>query len=207
MADRVAVRRGRPRDAGVDERVVAVTWDLLVARGYAGVNVDEVAERAAVAKTTLYRRWPTKDHLVVAVATQMVPAVPVPDTGDLRRDLTEFTVGLAARLTKYRMVGSDGASAGLAAELVAAAARHPDLGDKLRDLDARRHTLALDRLSRAGERGALRPGVDHSIVIDQVSGPIYYRILITGSTADRSYAERLVNAVLDGVLSPGAQPG
>lgn len=207
MADQGVARRGRPRDAGVDERVVAVTWGLLVARGYAGLNVDEVAERAAVAKTTLYRRWPTKDHLVVAVATRMVPAVPVPDTGDLRRDLTEFAVGLAARLHKYRMAGSDGVSAGLAAELVAAAARHPDLGDQLRDLHARRHTLALGRLRRAGERGALRPGVDHAILIDQVSGPIYYRVLITGAAADRSYAERLVNAVLDGVLRPGAQPG
>jgi AcrR family transcriptional regulator len=207
VADRVAARRGRPRDAGVDERVMAVAWELLRARGYAGLNVDEVAERAAVAKTTLYRRWPTKDHLVVAAATRMVPAVPVPDTGDLRRDLTEFAVGLAARLTKYRMAGSDGVSAGLAAELVAAAARHPDLGDMLRDVDARRHTLALDRLRRASEQGALRPGVDHAIVIDQVSGPIYYRILITGATADRSYAERLVNAVLDGVLRQGSQPG
>jgi len=49
-----------------------VAWDLLLSGGYAGLNVDEVAERAAVAKTTLYRRWPTKDHLAVAVT----PALP-----------------------------------------------------------------------------------------------------------------------------------
>ena len=55
-------RRGRSRNTAVDQRVLDVAWDLLLTGGYAGLNMDEVAERAAVAKTTLYRRWPTKDH-------------------------------------------------------------------------------------------------------------------------------------------------
>ena len=51
MANEGAVtRRGRPRDSAVDQRVLDAAWDLLLARGYAGLNVDEVAERAAVAK-------------------------------------------------------------------------------------------------------------------------------------------------------------
>ena len=129
----VTARRGRPRDAAVDQRVLDVAWDLLLTGGYAGLNVDEVAERAAVAKTTLYRRWPTKDHLAIAVVTRMIPFVPVPDTGDLCRDLTQFAVGLTANLHRYRTTGSsDGVSAGLAGELVAAAARHPDIGDLIR---------------------------------------------------------------------------
>jgi AcrR family transcriptional regulator len=201
-----AARRGRPRDASVDERVIAVAWELLLAGGYAGLNVDEVAERAAVAKTTLYRRWPTKDHLAIAVAARMFPAVPVPDTGDLCRDLTDFAVALAISLARYRMAGgTDGVSAGLAAELVAAAARHPDLGDLVRALHAERHATALARLRRACEQEGLRPDIDHAILIDQVSAPIYYRALITGAATDRDYAERLVRAVLDGAL--GARPG
>jgi AcrR family transcriptional regulator len=181
----VAARRGRPRDTAVDQRVLDVAWDLLLTGGYAGLNVDEVAERAAVAKTTLYRRWPTKDHLAIAVVTRMIPFALVPDTGDLCHDLTEFAVGV---------------SAGLAGELVAAAARHPDIGDLIRTLHARRHALALARLRRATEREELRPDIDHAILIDQISGPIYYRALITGAATDRSYAERLVRAVLDGAL-------
>jgi Tetracyclin repressor-like, C-terminal domain len=74
----------------------------------------------------------------------MFPAVPVPDTGDLCRDLTEFAV-------------------------------------------------ALD--------------IDHAILTDLVSAPIYYRVLITGATADRHYAERLVRAVLDGALTARPGPG
>jgi AcrR family transcriptional regulator len=203
-----AARRGRPRDNAVDQRVLNVAWDLLLAGGYAGLNVDEVAERAAVAKTTLYRRWPTKDHLASAVATRMIPFVSIPDTGDLCRDLTQFAVGLTANLHRYQTTGSsDGVSAGLAGELVAAAARHPDIGDLIRTLHARRHTLALARLQRATEREELRPDIDHAILIDQISGPMYYRALITGAATDRRYAERLVSAVLDGALIAQARAG
>jgi len=95
-------RRGRPRDSAVDQRVLDVAWDLLLSGGYAGLNVDEVAERAAVAKTTLYRRWPTKDHLAIAVVTRMIPFALVPDTGDICHDLTEFAVSIAASLHLYR---------------------------------------------------------------------------------------------------------
>jgi len=199
-------RRGRPRDTAVDQRVLDVAWDLLLSGGYAGLNVDEVAERAAVAKTTLYRRWPTKDHLAIAVVTRTIRPVPVPDTGDLRHDLTEFTAGLAASLHTYRMAGQpDGLSAGLVAELVAAAARHPDLGDLVRALHARRHAMLLARLRRATERDGLRPDIDHAVLIDQVSGPIYYRVLITGAPADRDYAELLVSTALEGAFGPAAK--
>src|SRR6202043_4009567 len=105
MNQNAATRRGRPRDSPVARRALTAAWDLLSAGGYEGLNVDEVAERAAVAKTTLYRRWPTKDHLVTAVAAQMLGEVPIPDTGDLRRDLTEFAAALAASLNMVRMAG------------------------------------------------------------------------------------------------------
>ena len=54
----------------------------------------------------------------------------------------------------------------------------------------------------AVEREGLRPDVDQAVLIDQIAGPIYYRILITGAPADRGYAERLVAAVLDGAITP-----
>jgi AcrR family transcriptional regulator len=187
----------------VDERVLSAAWGLLHAGGYAALNMDDVAARAGVAKTTLYRRWPTKDHLAVAVAAGMLAEVPIPDTGDLRHDLTEFTAGLAGSLNRLRMAGhyGGGASAGLVAELVAAFARHPDIGELVRAGFAQRHALARARLERAREREGLREDVDSGVLIDQLAGPLYYRILITGAPADRDYAERLVDAVLDGAIT------
>jgi len=202
MRQIAVTRRGRPRDRAVDQRVLSAAWGLLHAGGYAALNMDDVAERAGVAKTTLYRRWPTKDHLATAVAAEMLGEVPIPDTGDLRRDLTEFAAALAASLDRLRIAGHSGGgvSAGLAAELVAAAARHPDIGELVRAGYAQRHAMARARLERAREREGLRPDIDQAVLIDQLAGPVYYRILITGAPADREYAERLVDAVLDGAF-------
>ena len=203
MSQVAAARRGRPRDSGVDRRVLSAAWGLLHAGGYAALNVDDVAERAGVAKTTLYRRWPTKDHLAIAVGAQMLGEVPIPDSGDLRQDLTEFAAALAESLNRLRMAGhyGGGASPGLAAELVAAAARHPDIGEVVRAMYAERHALARARIERAVEREGLRPDLDAGLLIDQLAGPIYYRILITGAPADREYAGRLVDALLDGAFA------
>jgi AcrR family transcriptional regulator len=135
---------GRPRDDAVDQRVLDAAWELLHAGGYAALSMDDVADRAGVAKTTVYRRWPTKDHLAVAVAARILGDVPVPGTGDLRRDLTEFVTALAASLNRLRLAGhpDGGPSAGLAAELIAATARHPDIDTAVRALYAARHDLA-----------------------------------------------------------------
>jgi AcrR family transcriptional regulator len=202
MSQMAGVRRGRPRDGGVERRVLSAALGLLHAGGYAALNIDDVAERAGVAKTTLYRRWPTKDHLAIAVAAQILGEVPIPDTGDLRRDLTEFGGALAESLNRLRMAGlaGGGASAGLAAEMAAIVARHPDIGELVRAMYAERHALARARLARACEREGLRRDLDHAVLIDQLVGPIYYRILITGAPADREYAERLVDALLDGAF-------
>jgi AcrR family transcriptional regulator len=199
-----AARRGRPRDAAVDQRVLDAAWDLLVHGGYAGLSVDEVAERAGVAKTTLYRRWPTKDHLAIAVAARMLGQVPIADTGDLQADLTGFTGALADTLNRVRLAGQPGGpeSAGLLAELVAAAARHEDIGAVVRAGFGQRHALAVARLHRAREREGLRADIDPDLLIDQLAGPLYYRVLITGTPVDRAYCRRLVTAVLDGTLTP-----
>jgi AcrR family transcriptional regulator len=206
MTQSATARRGRPRDSAVDQRVLSAAWELLHAGGYAALNMDEVAVRAAVAKTTLYRRWPTKDHLVIAVAARILGEVPIPDTGDLRQDLTQFASALAASLNRVRRAGNtSGPSAGLLAELVAATARHPDIGEVVRAGFAERHVLARARVQRAIEREGLRADVDPALLTDQIVGPIWYQNLITGGPAIPGYAERLVGAVLDAAFTPTSQ--
>ena len=205
MSDRQGGRRGRPRDGAVDSRVLDAAWDLLHAKGFAGLTVDEVAERAGTAKTTVYRRWPTKDHLAVALAARLLGEVPIADTGDLRADLSGFAVALADSLGRLRLAGNPagGPSAGLAAELAAAAARHPDIGELERAGFAARHALAQARLRRARDTEGLRDDIDTEVLIDQVAGPLWYRVLVTGAPAGHNYAERLVAAALDGAFATG----
>ncbi len=191
MTDRQGGRRGRPRDSAVDRRVLDAAWELLHAKGLEGLKVDEVAERAGAAKTTVYRRWPTKDHLTVALAARILGEVPIADTGNLRADLTGFAAALADNLNRLRLAGSraSGPSAGLAAELAAATARHPDIGELARAGFAARHQLAQARLRRARDAEGLRADLDPELLIDQVAGPVWYRVLVTGAPVGLSPME------------------
>ncbi|MER6978195.1 TetR/AcrR family transcriptional regulator [Streptomyces carpinensis] len=197
------VRRGRPRSENADVRILEAAHELLVERGYDRFAMDEVAARAAVAKTTLYRRWPTKDHLLVALVAKIQDEVSVADTGDIRRDLSVYLTAVATGLDRMRRVGRDltgeeDRSAGVVAELVAAAARHPDVGDVVRNLFARRNALPLALLDRARERGALAPGTSSEVLFDQLAGALYYRLLVTGAPIGADYVEELVGQVLAG---------
>jgi AcrR family transcriptional regulator len=199
-------RRGRPRSEDVDGRILQAARELLFVSGYDRFAMDEVAARAQIAKTTLYRRWPTKDHLLVALVARIQDEVPVTDTGHLRQDLVGYLTAVADGLNRMRAVGRPGAgedpSAGVVAELIAAAARHPDVGEAVRGLFARRNTLPLALLDRARERGELRPDAASEVIFDQLAGALYYRLLVTGAPIGADYVEPLVDHVLAGAAGP-----
>jgi AcrR family transcriptional regulator len=67
-------KRGRPRREGADEAILSAARDLLDETGYAAFNVDVIAERTGIAKTTIYRRWPTKGALVAAAIDTTTPS-------------------------------------------------------------------------------------------------------------------------------------
>ncbi|HEY3686914.1 MAG TPA: TetR/AcrR family transcriptional regulator [Streptosporangiaceae bacterium] len=198
-------RRGRPRDSGVDERVLRAATEQLLAHGYGGLSTDAVAERAGVAKTTLYRRWPTKDHLAVAVVARLQNEDEITDTGDIRRDLAAYVAKIAAALDRMRRAGRPGGardrSSGSVGELVAAAARHDDIADLEHRMYERRNALAHALIDAARARGELRADTDPEVLLDQLAGALYYRVLITGRPIGSAYTTRLVAAALDGALA------
>lgn len=175
--------RGRPRNTTLDRRIVEVTANLVLSRGYAGLSVDEVAATLGIAKTTIYRRWPTKAHLVLEVVASMQAAVQAPDTGDLHADLLAVTSSL------LRALREPGVRA-LAAELVAASARDETLDRGVRRLWAARREPTLVVLRRAGV-------ANPEVVVDALAGSLYYRLLLTGDPLDDRYARQLVDLVLD----------
>jgi len=102
-------RTGRPYDRSSDELILATALDLLAERDYERVTLDEVAVRTGKAKTTLYRRWATKEDLVLAAiraAGQPPEAEDLPDLGSLRSDLlaivdSSWLGGTARRLSIF----------------------------------------------------------------------------------------------------------
>jgi AcrR family transcriptional regulator len=81
-------KKGRPRDAGADERILAAAAELILKRGFDNMTVDEVAAMARAGKATVYRRWAGKEDLAFAALEQLYSTeLPIPDTGSIREDL------------------------------------------------------------------------------------------------------------------------
>jgi AcrR family transcriptional regulator len=182
------VGRGRPRDAGIDGRVLAAAAAEMRRGGYDGLSIDRVAEQAGVAKTTLYRRWASKAELVVALIASLREDVPFEPTDDPRRDLTGLVTAIATNLTATPTT--------LIADLAAAAAREPRVGESVRALWAHRHRAVTAVVANAQEAGLVLGHVSPAVLVDQLVGPLYYRLLVTGEPLTPEYVRTLVSSVL-----------
>ena len=173
--------------------VIAATLAELAERGYTALSLESVARRAGVHKTTLYRRWGSREELVLeAMLARAGEHISVPDTGSLRGDL----------LTLARTAAANAASPEVAAMARAVAAESPHDG-RLVAVNRRfwAERLALDGVivERAIERGEVAAGTEPGRVIEAVIGPIHLRLLLTGEPVDRSFLEGIVDLVVDGV--------
>jgi AcrR family transcriptional regulator len=189
------VRRPGGRSARVRADAIAATLQELAEAGYSALSLESVARRAGVHKTTLYRRWGTREELVLeAMLDRAGEHISVPDTGSVRDDLLELAQTVAA----------NAASPEVAAMARATAAQSPydaRLAAANRRFWAER--LALDGVivERAIERGEVRPGTDAERVIEAVLGPIHLRLLLTGEPIDRPFLAGIVDMVVNGVLT------
>ena len=190
----------RPRRRGPSRRVreaaLAATLAELAEGGYAALSLERIALRAGIAKTTLYRRWGTREELVLeAMLERAAEHISVPDTGSLRKDLLELA----------RTAAANAATPEVAAMARAVAAESPH-NSKLAAANRRFWTerLALDGVivERAIARGEVGAGTDPQRVIEAVLGPIHLRLLLTGEPVDRSFLETIVDVVVDGVGRP-----
>jgi AcrR family transcriptional regulator len=189
---RVGEQRPGGRAARVRSAVLRATGELLTEVGYDAMSVEEVASRAGVHKTTVYRRWPTKAALTAdAASLHSADAVPVPDTGNLVDDLT-----LLAREIVVN-IGSDG-GARRARSITAAAATSDELATAMHGFWAHRLALTTTIVERAVERGELPPSTDATLIIESVIGPLYVRLLLTGEPITEELADQIVELVTRG---------
>lgn len=186
---------GRPRDPGLDGAILLATIELLCKEGFAGTTVEAVAERAGVSKATIYRRWATREDLLIAAGGEMGSCPDDPDSGNLRDDLLVL-IGALVSMATDTPVGD------LLHAVIDEAARNPELRIRLdAHIDARRAPLRAV-LARAEERGELAPGVDRELLADLLAGPVFTRLLVTGGPLADGVATAIVDMVLYGALAP-----
>src|SRR5258705_10134298 len=173
------------------EAIVAAFFAELGERGYGGLTMDRVAERAGVGKAALYRRWPSKKEMLIDLVGQFATeAVLPPDTGTLRGDImaiAEDAIAVLANPLVRSVIQS----------LVAEARRTPNLAAILteRFVNPRREAGA-QMLRRAVDRGEVRPDSDLELAQDLIGGPLYLRGVILGEEFPPGYSQRLTEAAL-----------
>lgn len=188
----VGVRRPGGRAARVRSNVLRAAAELLSEVGYDQLNVEEVAERAGVHKTTVYRRWATKAALATdAITEHSAEAVPVADTGALITDLQALARSVVANI-------SSESGRRRASSLIVAASSSDELAAGLHDFWHRRIALAAEIVTRAIERGELAADTDPNLIIETVIGPLWIRLLLTGEPLTDEVADQIARLIVVG---------
>ncbi len=182
--------RGRPRDGRLDAAIAEATLELLAERGYNGLSLAAVAERAGTSTPAIYRRWSSKADLVVQAVFRTDGDDTIADTGDLATDVRTMVRWSLDKL------GSPQGRAALAGLLGEPAASE---GGRLEPLSLlwRRHA---EHLADAAARGEVRGDVDPHLFVALLVGPSLIAAAVMGASSDdEEWVDRLSAAVLDGI--------
>ena len=185
-------RNSRPRvlQGRVTAAITAAFFEELAEVGYGQLSVDSIVRRAGVGKAAVYRRWPTKDAMAVALISQVaVRGDQVPDTGALRGDLV-------ALLSQMSTALSHPLASRIIPAVVAEAGRDPELEVVLRDtVEAPRRAAVADIVHRAVARGELPRDCDVELALDLIAGPLYWRRLVRRGDLDAAGIDRLADGL------------
>ncbi|WP_189551830.1 TetR/AcrR family transcriptional regulator [Streptomyces lavendofoliae] len=194
---------GRPRSAAADAAILEATRAALVELGWSKLTMGDVAGRAGVAKTTLYRRWAGKNELVVDAVAVLFDELELPDRGSLMADIEGVVVQFAALLerpeTKTALMA-----------VIAESTRDEPLRERIRtSIVERQKRLVLAGRRRAQARGELpespasAAGTD-DLIFDVIAGAVVHRALVSAEPVDAEWVQRFT-ALLLGGLSAAAR--
>jgi AcrR family transcriptional regulator len=181
------------RGEHVRQTVLAAAFDELVANGFDAATVAGVAKRSGVHETTVYRRWATRENLLVAALLERsAEAIPAPDTGSIRGDL------LAILREVLAYVGSPAGTGILRAAMLPVDDAYTEAR---KSFWSHRIDALTPVVTRGIERCELRAETDGRLLLELLVAPIHGRLLLTGEPVGEELAERLVDLALNGAAS------
>jgi AcrR family transcriptional regulator len=187
--------RGRPRDAQIDRRVIEAARDLLANEGFAGATIQAIARQARVPSSAIYRRWPTRIHLIEEAIFPGIDAVLVQPTGDLRRDLTAFVEAYRAALSHRAAVVA--LPALVSTYQSGADARAPEQRAWRSVRPQFRAILA------AAPEGSVDPAIDPDEFLDVLLGAILFRIQVLSLGARAPGPDNTIEILCRAMRPPG----
>jgi AcrR family transcriptional regulator len=196
-------RTGRPRPPATEQSILRATIELLTEGGLAGATVDAIAQRSGCAKTTIYRRWPSRDALILdafRVAVQAT-AEEIAEAREYDRVVGSTLHGSARNVLRLlRNPLFRAAFPTIAHEVLG----ETPLGDRFRaEVFRPIRAFLRERLLEDVKRGELRPGADPDLIFDLVNGAMLYRALV-GEPIDEGVADAMADLILTG--TGGAVP-
>ncbi len=200
-----APRTGRPRSTTADAAILAATRAALVELGWSKLTLGDVATRAGVAKTTLYRRWAGKNELVVDAVAELFDELELPEGGSLAADIEGVVLQFAA------ILGRPEAKSGLMA-VIAESTRDEALRARIRtSIVDRQKRLVLEGRARAQARGELPPEADAAssartvdLIFDMVAGSVVHRTLVSAEPADEAWVRSFTQLLVQGLRATAA---
>ncbi|MGA9595772.1 MAG: TetR/AcrR family transcriptional regulator [Acidimicrobiia bacterium] len=187
MMQAETTRRGRPRDPSVDQAILDAARSVVAAKGFTGASMDEIARRAHVGKDTLYRRWKSKEDLVLHLLTVMSEQnVPPPKLEDPRYGLFLF-------LQDIRKVNLGTDLGPIIAGIVGECARNERLAEGFHKYWRERRRLAGLAVQEIVPSNTTDEEIE--VILDHILGPFYYRLLLTGDPVDDEYLWELIGTI------------
>ena len=187
-------RLGRPRDPLIDASVLEATLAVLDESGYGRLTLDEVARRAGTTKPAIYRRWPTRQQLVLAALGMRLGSARAPDTGCTLCDVDEC---LKVFVKVFRRITPE-----VLGPLLADCTNDPELQRAfMTTLFDPPRAAVKETLNRAHERGDLRTPVDRDLIVDLLGSLVYYRALFRHASTSNKEIERAVTALMQGIAA------
>jgi AcrR family transcriptional regulator len=186
--------RGRPRLSSTDDRILAATLELMRAGGAGEVTIDAVAAKSGTAKTTIYRRWPSLENLIVDALR-----VAVRSRLDQVEEIREFDRlhgsplrGAARQILSLVREPLFQSSFPLMARILLG---ERALAERFRaEVFAPLRAVRRDDLLEMMAKGKVRRGVDPDLVFDLINGAVLYRALV-GGRLDEEVADRIADVV------------
>lgn len=183
------------RSARVREAVLQATLQALGELGPEGLSFSEIGRRSGVHATSIQRRWGTRENVILdALLDASQVRISIPNTGTLRGDLLGLAKSVASYVTSPLGEG--------VVRMMAASQDDPALATSRAEFYWVRFDSARVVIDRAVGRGELPPATPAKLILELLSGPLYFRLLMTREPVDDEFLEQVVDLLLGGLVEP-----
>lgn len=196
MSKQLNTPSGRPRSIYADQAILQATLDLLAEVGYQSMSIEAIASRAGVGKTTIYRRYTSKAELVADAIESVREDLPIPNTGSFWGDMDILINHVAKKIDSS--LGRQ-----TLALIISTASSNPQFAEVYWTKYTKLRRKAFSEvLERAKSRGEIHKDADVDLIIDLVSGSLYYALIFKPTTEPvEAYMRRTINLLMKGVGS------